>query len=165
MASLGDGYLDRVREAARAGKSLARFIREAYTVTKLLPKRSSVQRGEAPQKEDGMSAVEVTINGVLYDKINRTTQNVVLVGEAFLTGLGVGGGPIIPPGRPPLRPPIDPDAHPEHPIVLPPTIPTEPPPDGGDKPPPDNSGGWGFVSEWSRWGYFPGPEDAQPKRR
>jgi hypothetical protein len=61
-----------------------------------------------------MSAVEVTINGVLYDKLNRTTQNVVLIGEAFLTGLGVGGGPM--PGGPPL----DPNApRPTHPIMLP----------------------------------------------
>lgn len=48
-----------------------------------------------------MSAVEVTITGLLYDRINRTTQNVVLIGEAMLTGLGPGGGPIIPPVQPP----------------------------------------------------------------
>ena len=53
-----------------------------------------------------MAAVEVTISGVLYDKVNRTTQPVVLIGEATLTGLGVGGGPIIPPGQPPG--PVDP---------------------------------------------------------
>lgn len=47
-----------------------------------------------------MAAVEVTITGLLYDKINRTTQNVVLIGEATLTGVGVGGGPIIPPEQP-----------------------------------------------------------------
>lgn len=44
-----------------------------------------------------MAAVEITISGVLYDKYNRTQQNVVLIGEAMLTGLGVGGGPM-PPG-------------------------------------------------------------------
>lgn len=44
-----------------------------------------------------MAAVEVTISGVLFDKLNRTVQNVVLIGEASLTGLGVGGGPM-PPG-------------------------------------------------------------------
>ena len=104
-----------------------------------------------------MSAVEVTISGVLYDKVNRTTQNVVLIGEAFLTGLGVGGGPIIPPpgpggpvdpgygkptppdviwgGRPPPGggswvPPQPGDPHPSHPIALPgdPWWPTDPPP-------------------------------------
>lgn len=45
-----------------------------------------------------MAAVELTFSGVLYDKYNRTIQNVVLIGEASLTGLGVGGGPM-PPGQ------------------------------------------------------------------
>lgn len=51
-----------------------------------------------------MAAVEVTISGVLYDKTARTTQPVVLIGEATLTGVGIGGGPVIPPeggGQPP----------------------------------------------------------------
>jgi hypothetical protein len=47
-----------------------------------------------------MAAVEVTISGVLYDKLMRTTRPVVLIGEASLTGLSVGGGPS--PGGPPL---------------------------------------------------------------
>lgn len=104
------------------------------------------------ERNTEMAAVEVTISGMLYDKINRTTQNVVLIGEATLTGLGVGGGPIIPPeqkppgipGHPahpiwgaPVDPgygvpgrPIDPGAHPEHPILLPgmPGWPSDPPP-------------------------------------
>lgn len=88
-----------------------------------------------------MAAVEVTISGVLYDKVNRTTQPVVLIGEATLTGLGVGGGPIMPPGEGGKPPhiwggPIDPypghplppsGLHPAHPIVLPPDKPTDPP--------------------------------------
>jgi hypothetical protein len=108
-----------------------------------------------------MAAVEVTISGVLYDKLNRTMQNVVLIGEASLTGLGVGGGPIIPPGGPgrppgtgiwpnppegqaplpshPIALPGDPwwggDLRPAHPIVLPPDCPP------GMKPPePPNPG-------------------------
>lgn len=49
-----------------------------------------------------MAAVEVTITGMLYDKLARTTQNVVLIGDATLTGLGVGGGPLPGgPGQPP----------------------------------------------------------------
>lgn len=50
-----------------------------------------------------MASVEVTINGVIYDKLYRTTRPAVIIGEASLTGLGVGGGPIIPPdqGQPP----------------------------------------------------------------
>lgn len=114
-----------------------------------------------------MSAVEVTITGMLYDRINRTTQNVVLIGEASLTGLGIGGGPVLPPGnggKPPgFWGPTDP--RPTPPIYIPPGggIPTEPPPDGGDKPPPTEGGGWGFVAEWSRWGYFPAADQAAPK--
>jgi hypothetical protein len=54
-----------------------------------------------------MPAVEVTITGMLYDKLARTSQNVVLIGEATLTGLGVGGGPIVPPPvTPPTEPPL-----------------------------------------------------------
>lgn len=114
-----------------------------------------------------MAAVEVTISGILYDKLNRTTQNVVLIGEATLTGLGVGGGPIIPPGQPPSS-----GAHPEHPIYYPPVIsgppgpwptppiyippcPDQPPPDPGTPKPPPPEGGWGWHPEYG-WGYFPG---------
>src|SRR4029077_1259295 len=127
-----------------------------------------------------MASIEVTITGILYDRLNRTAQNVVLIGEASYSGLGVGGGPM--PGQPPLGvwgppqmppgfwgggmgPGVKPQPHPEHPIVLPPDvppIPTDPPPDGADKPPPENGGG-GFVAEWSQWGYFPGSTEAQPK--
>lgn len=90
-----------------------------------------------------MAAAEVTITGLLYDKLARTTQNVVLIGEASLTGLSIGGGPIIPPPpeiKPP-RPPTDiwpnpPEGQapiPSHPIALPgdpwwpPTQPVDPP--------------------------------------
>lgn len=52
-----------------------------------------------------MASVPITITGVLFDKYSRTTQLVTLMGEATITGLGVGGGPIIPPeggsGQPP----------------------------------------------------------------
>jgi len=113
-----------------------------------------------------MAGVEVTISGVLYDRLARTTQNVVLIGEATMTGLGVGGGPIIPPGgeRPPgIWGPTDP--RPTPPIYLPepPRPPIDPPEGGGDKPPPEG-GGWGYVSQWSAWGYFPGGDTAGPKR-
>ena len=134
-----------------------------------------------------MSAVEVTITGVLYDKLSRTGRPVVLIGEASLTGVGVGGGPIIPegggeeppeiwpsPGRPthPIAPGGRPPGiwpspgRPTHPIApggpeVPP-MPEEPPTGGGDKPPPTD-GGWGFVADWSKWGYFPAADAAQPK--
>lgn len=98
-----------------------------------------------------MAAVEVTISGVLYDKYCRTMRPVVLIGEASYTGLGIGGGPIIPPGQPgdggpphiwgpPDMPPgfwgggmgpgVRPQPHPEHPIIIPipPDSPNVPPP-------------------------------------
>lgn len=90
-----------------------------------------------------MAAVEVTISGVLYDKTARTMQPVVLIGEASLTGLGVGGGPIPPEPQPPKPPtwgghpehPIYYPPIPTHPIVLPPDKPTEPPIDPPIEPP------------------------------
>lgn len=97
-----------------------------------------------------MAAVEVTISGVLYDKVARTMQQVVLIGEASLTGLGIGGGPIIPPGRPPVPPgtgiwPNPPEGQapiPSHPIALPgdPWWPEKPPITPPDfQPPPPGS--------------------------
>lgn len=41
-----------------------------------------------------MAAVLVQIRGTLYDLTRRTSQQVLLQGEASLVGLGVGGGPI-----------------------------------------------------------------------
>lgn len=93
-----------------------------------------------------MAAVEVTISGVLYDRVNRTAQNVVLIGEATLSGVGVGGGPIYPPsgggggGGEGIWGPTDP--RPTPPIHLPPgsgggggpIIPV--PPDSPHVPPP-----------------------------
>src|SRR5580765_8329274 len=83
-----------------------------------------------------MAAVEVTISGVLYDKLARTTRPCVLIGEASLTGLEVGGGPM--PGGPgggsgahpehPIFWPPGTQPHPEHPIVLPPPGSNVPPP-------------------------------------
>jgi hypothetical protein len=83
-----------------------------------------------------MAAVEVTISGILYDKVNKSSQNVVLIGEATLTGLGVGGGPMPPgPGRP--EPPLGfwgGDApwpgYATPPIYIPPLPPVDPPPEG-----------------------------------
>lgn len=83
-----------------------------------------------------MAAVELTFSGVLYDKYNRTTQNVVLIGEASLTGVGVGGGPIIPPGQPPSG------GHPEHPIFYPP-YPSHPIYNPGGPPGSSPPGFWG----------------------
>lgn len=60
-----------------------------------------------------MAAVKVTIQGIIIaDGVSKVCT---IIGDASLTGLGVGGGPIYP------------DLHPEHPIVL--------PPEGGGAPP------------------------------
>lgn len=75
-----------------------------------------------------MAAVAVQIRGVLYDLVKRTSQQVLLQGEASLLGLDIGGGPIIPPegGSPPgIWGPTDP--RPTPPIALPPGYPGSPP--------------------------------------
>lgn len=82
-----------------------------------------------------MAEVLVQISGVLYDKLARTERPVLLQGMASLVGLGVGGGPVLPPegggGSPPgiWGGPIDP--YPGHPLPQ--------PPGGGGRPP----GIWG----------------------
>lgn len=125
-----------------------------------------------------MAAIDITISGVLYDKLSRTTRPVVLIGEASLTGLGIGGGPILPPeggGGPPVSPgvPTHPimlpgmpgwgDPRPEHPIYWPPP-PTDPPTIPSDPKPPPAEGGWGWSPEYG-WGYFPGPTQPGPKAK
>jgi hypothetical protein len=124
----------------------------------------------------------VTINGVMFPKGKAAGDKPVpctIVGYAWVTGLGVGGGPIIPPAQPGEPP------RPEHPIVLPPTPPIEgqppipthpivlpdPPTSPPDVPPQDNmvkppppEGGWGWNPVYG-WGYFPGTGSAGPKRR
>jgi hypothetical protein len=84
-----------------------------------------------------MAAVEITISGTLYDKLNRTTQQVVLIGDASLTGLVVGGGPM--PGGPG---PGGGGAHPEHPIYYPP-MPSHPIYNPGGPPGSSPPGYWG----------------------
>lgn len=125
-----------------------------------------------------MAHVPVTINGIAYPKNKKDPPYpVTIIGYAWITGLGVGGGPLPggpgAPGAPPrpthpiVLPPEGgfPDAHPEHPIVIPPDpppveIPT--PPTDPKPPPPD--GGWGWSPEYG-WGYFPPEGEATPKRR
>lgn len=65
-----------------------------------------------------MAEVEVTINGVLFDKTKMNQPlPVVLVGSAYLTNVGIGGGPIIPGQQPPgIWGPNDPRPQPPIPI-------------------------------------------------
>jgi hypothetical protein len=65
-----------------------------------------------------MSSVAVTINGVLWDKQMKMGRPVVLWGEAYLTDLTVGGGPVVPPDQPPVT--GGPPGAPIHPIWGPP---------------------------------------------
>jgi len=117
-----------------------------------------------------MGAVPLTFVGIATDE-GGGSKSVTLVGMASITGLGVGGGPIINPPHP-EHPIVPPGGYPkpEHPIVIPEppdTIPPEPPigtpPDQTVvlKEPP-SSGGWGFFPEFG-WGYFPGGMKPGPK--
>ena|SRR5215470_17920316 len=111
-----------------------------------------------------MAAVPITLDGMLYDLYQRTSQRIIIFADASLTGLGVGGGPIYPAPGP--QPP-DGGLHPEHPIIIPPP-PIDPPPDLQPpvditvKPPPPE-GGWAYVQPWG-WGYYPGPGKPGPKK-
>lgn len=136
-----------------------------------------------------MAAVPIQISGVLYDLLARTTQRVVIMGDASIMGLTVGGGPILPPEE---VPPQAPPGSPVHPIWGPPGIdfpdkpgyppvaghplpepPEIPPPDQLPQPvppntvlkPPPSDGGWGLYSDASSslyWAYTPAGQ-AQPK--
>lgn len=95
-----------------------------------------------------MAAIPITIVGI-ETRDDGSSGNVTIVGMASITGLGVGGGPIIPPAGPP--------PHPEHPIAgwpgsgfpdkpgYPPTVehPIVLPPEGGGGQPPPNGGNGG----------------------
>jgi len=79
-----------------------------------------------------MAEVPVTINGVLYPKGRSGTDAPVpctIIGSAWITGLGVGGGPIVPPDQPPVG---GPPGTPIFPIWGPPGI--ELPPGSGYPP-------------------------------
>jgi len=122
-----------------------------------------------------MGAVPVTISGVMFPKGKSADDEPVpctIVGYAWATGLGVGGGPImssVPPGTPAhpiVLPPASP-GEPTHPIVLPepPEIsPPDPPSDPSIVKPPPPEGGWGWSPEYG-WGYFPGTGGAGPKKK
>jgi hypothetical protein len=128
-----------------------------------------------------MSAVNVTIVGNLSKMGAGSSTDVegpvMIIGQATLTGLEVGGGPVTPPpmvgGGPiwpgahpshPIAPgggpfpshPIAPGGiSPEHPIVLPPDLPpTLPPPDGR---PVDWKAAWTPTTGWIIVGIPTGP--------
>jgi|SRR5215472_3540204 len=138
-----------------------------------------------------MAAVPIQITGVLWDHADKSGKKVTLMGDASISGLVIGGGPIVPPdtsppdpGEPPLgiwgptdprptppihippTPPTDGQPGiPSHPIVLPP-VPPDPPiePPGGAPPP--EGWFWHWVPEHHQWVlvYNPPAGTAEPKR-
>lgn len=119
-----------------------------------------------------MAQVPVTLAVNIYPK-NKTDAPypATIVGYAWVTGLEIGGGPVIPPEiAPPDMPGIWPPGSgidmPTHPIVLPPIDPSPPEipdPPSMVKPPPPN-GGWAWSPVFG-WIFVPGSGTAGPKRR
>ena len=131
-----------------------------------------------------MAAVPIQIDGVFYPYAKDAKSQPIagsMIGSAFLVGIGIGGGPIIP-----AQPPAGGGSPgtPTHPIWGPPGITLPPgsgyppvaghplpePPDGGAPPdppdmvkPPPPEGGWGWSPSYG-WGYFPGSGGAGPKK-
>ena len=123
-----------------------------------------------------MAHIPVTINGVAFPKNKKDPPfPVTIVGYAWITGLEVGGGPIIPPDQvPPVDPPLviwggPIDPYPDHGLPEPPMPPDQPPTD----PPPKPHEGWNFNTggnpDYPNAGwyyvYVPKPGQPGPKRR
>ena len=131
-----------------------------------------------------MAAVPIQIDGVFYPYVKDANSQPVagsMVGHAYIVGLGVGGGPIIPTQPPGSSSP----PHPEHPIWgppgfnppgsgMPPGIGGGPiiPPEMPEVPPgtPPNSvvkeapvGGWGYYTDSSSTPYAAFRTEKQPK--
>jgi hypothetical protein len=110
------------------------------------------------QLTQNMASIPVSLDGFLYDLLNRTTQRVLILADASLQGLSIGGGPIQPPPGGGTQPPGG--GYPPHPAfpIYGPGIPTQPVDPGwgvgGPGKPPEGGGGGG--------GFPPKPGDAQP---
>lgn len=126
-----------------------------------------------------MAAVPVTLRGVVTQGMGPAGpydvgQEITFVGLLNITGLGVGGGPVIPPAQPPVSGPPGVPIHPiwgppgfnppgpgmppgigGGPIIPPSLTPPDPPTDPSVGKPPPPGGGWGWHPEYG-WGYFPG---------
>lgn len=113
-----------------------------------------------------MAEVPVTINGVICDLYGRTILGPVkIVGSLMKSGVGVGGGPIIP-EEPPAGGGGGGDEHPAHPIELPhPEHPIANPPEGPATNPPSVQWVWGYSPKLGSWTpvYVPGEGQPGPK--
>ena len=135
-----------------------------------------------------MAEVPIQINGILWNKVWKRGEPVVLYGMASIVGLEVGGGPIMPPeggggepgiptfpiaGYPDFPYPSQPIYRPGYPGGSPPPNlpggrPPEQPPEGpadenGFIKPPPEGGGWAFHEQYG-WMYKPQEGQAGPKR-
>ena len=124
-----------------------------------------------------MAGVPITFRGTMYPRDKSgDPYPFTAVGVAEITGLSIGGGPILPPDEvPPVEPPMEvwppEDAHPEHPIVMPPDLPPEQPPPTSTTD--DVHPGWNFNDgknpKYPNVGwyyvYIPPPGTASPKRK
>lgn len=126
-----------------------------------------------------MADVPITFRGMMYPRDKSLAPYpFTALGVANITGLSVGGGPILPPDEvPPIEPPGEPpleiwpgpgpifpiEPHPEHPIFLP--DPILPPVDPPAAPVPPHEG-WNWSHAKAGWYYLyvPGPTDPGPHR-
>ena len=120
-----------------------------------------------------MAEVPITFHGMMYPKDKSVKPYpFTALGVANVTGLELGGGPIIPPEEvPPVDPPLviwggPIDPYPDHGLPVPPTPPDTPP-----SPPQKPHEGWNWKpstasSPRAGWYYLyvPGPDDIQPKK-
>ena len=133
-----------------------------------------------------MAEMPIQVNGVLWNKVWKRGEPVVLYGMASIVGLEIGGGPIMPPdqgggggepgiptfpiaGYPDFPYPSQPIYRPGYPGGSPPPNlrPPEQPPEGpadenGFIKPPPEGGGWAYHEDYG-WMYSPGGQSAGPK--
>jgi hypothetical protein len=145
---------------------LGQFVRSVFSSG-----QTNIAVNSTKKEKHNMAAVPLIFGGVFYpkNKMDKPEPG-TFIGNAYISGLTVGGGPIEPP--PDINPdpplviwggPFDPPPHPEHPIAWPPGNVTPIPPVPPKVEPPHE--GWNWSAAKSGWYYLhvPGPDEAQPK--
>ena len=119
-----------------------------------------------------MSSVPVTISCQIYPKDHSVKPYpATIIGFASITGLEVGGGPIIPPDEVPpgeVLPPLVIWGGPFDPPHIDNSLPEPPkPPDQPPSPPVKPHEGWNWSAVKSGWYflYVPAPGEAGPKKK